>query len=408
MLLNSLDEVPWSTLDHAYGKADDVPGLIRALQSSETSSDALHELFGNIWHQGTVYQATSFAVPFLVELTVNESTPNRVGILNLLEAISHGTSYLDVHEPLFREMKVEAFGDPGTPKYENARSQELVWVEKSRTAVLSAFDHFVNLTKRTDDVAYAALAVLVRLNIRKQLVSTIIHKLRSSETRDLYRAGVLLLLGQMQITKVQIWITLSESAQFGARLERLAAGLVACRFESGELPGSLRDAVIDAMCICDVEWLFAKLPWDAVDCVDTDLLSQRPKSELDFAITTLFNRIERDDSVRESIHLLLGLLFPRANRGGMFTAKDQFTTDQLRLLFVLLDQFDNHRLHLNVSLMQYGLPESRRNLRCMITGVAYTKPDDLYPEIGFAENPLRPRRIGRLKTGDRIHSRYFD
>lgn len=62
-----LDDVPWHTLTHAYGSAEDVPELIRALyrDDQETVDEAIHELYGNIHHQGTVYPASAPAVPFL-------------------------------------------------------------------------------------------------------------------------------------------------------------------------------------------------------------------------------------------------------------------------------------------------------------------------------------------------------
>ncbi|MFI7874443.1 hypothetical protein [Streptomyces salinarius] len=55
-----LDAVPWQSLRHAYGPAEDVPELIRALyQDDETAAaEAMHELYGNIHHQGTVYPAS--------------------------------------------------------------------------------------------------------------------------------------------------------------------------------------------------------------------------------------------------------------------------------------------------------------------------------------------------------------
>jgi hypothetical protein len=63
--LERLDDVPWGSLTHAYGAADDVPGLLRELASgdAEAREAALHELHGNVWHQGTVYEATAHVVP---------------------------------------------------------------------------------------------------------------------------------------------------------------------------------------------------------------------------------------------------------------------------------------------------------------------------------------------------------
>jgi hypothetical protein len=69
-VLDGLAEIPWLDLAHAYGSAEDVPGLLRAIASgdAEAASNAVHELFGNIWHQGTVYAATEYAVPFLARM----------------------------------------------------------------------------------------------------------------------------------------------------------------------------------------------------------------------------------------------------------------------------------------------------------------------------------------------------
>ncbi len=55
-VLDGLTDIPWGDLSHAYGPAEDVPGLLRAIASGDAKAadDAVHELFGNIWHQGTV------------------------------------------------------------------------------------------------------------------------------------------------------------------------------------------------------------------------------------------------------------------------------------------------------------------------------------------------------------------
>ncbi|MCW3814678.1 hypothetical protein ONA91_09445 [Micromonospora sp. DR5-3] len=69
-MLNRLDEIDWTRLTHAYGTAEDVPDLLRALASDDEDEveEALSEIIGSIFHQGTVYSATVPAVPILVEL----------------------------------------------------------------------------------------------------------------------------------------------------------------------------------------------------------------------------------------------------------------------------------------------------------------------------------------------------
>lgn len=62
-----VDAHPWADLTHAYGSAADVPDCLRALagDDDEKAAEALSELYGSILHQGSVYEATAHAVPFL-------------------------------------------------------------------------------------------------------------------------------------------------------------------------------------------------------------------------------------------------------------------------------------------------------------------------------------------------------
>lgn len=94
--LVGLDDVGWADLSHAYGAASDVPDLLRDLASDdpERRKSSLWELYGNIWHQGTVYEATAHAVPFLVRIATTAGVPDRARILELLAAISSGSGYV--------------------------------------------------------------------------------------------------------------------------------------------------------------------------------------------------------------------------------------------------------------------------------------------------------------------------
>ncbi|HEX7307464.1 hypothetical protein [Lentzea sp.] len=89
---NGLDEVDWSRLTHAYGAADDVPDQLRDLLSpdAERRRKALWALNGNIYHQGTVYQATAHAVPFLLEVLAAPGCAERPELLDLLSGIVTG------------------------------------------------------------------------------------------------------------------------------------------------------------------------------------------------------------------------------------------------------------------------------------------------------------------------------
>jgi len=98
-VLEHLEEVPWHELHHAYGAADNVPSLIRKLTTgSDTDRQrAVDDLFGSLAHQGTVYEASAAAVPFLVEIGVDQRTHLRwrVWVLVLLSALASGNEFGD-------------------------------------------------------------------------------------------------------------------------------------------------------------------------------------------------------------------------------------------------------------------------------------------------------------------------
>src|SRR5579883_2158245 len=86
------EKIDWENLLHAYGPASDVPLQIGALASSDAveRERARNQLYSNIFHQGTRYNATPYAVPLLVELVNDPATPERHLILELLVYLACG------------------------------------------------------------------------------------------------------------------------------------------------------------------------------------------------------------------------------------------------------------------------------------------------------------------------------
>ena len=86
MTLEGLRTIAWSSLRHAYGPAGDTPNLIRGLASSDAGvrSEAYRSFDAAILHQGFVYEATGYTIPFLLELLGDPTTPEREEIVDLL------------------------------------------------------------------------------------------------------------------------------------------------------------------------------------------------------------------------------------------------------------------------------------------------------------------------------------
>ena len=116
-----MDGVPWQRLHHAYGTAEDVPDLLRALRSpdDDTRHRAHYRLRGNIYHQGTRWEASSHAVPFLVGLADDPSTPERGLVVRLLRLVGLG----DVRDEDLPFDPAEQFAEAG-----DATDRDAAWL----------------------------------------------------------------------------------------------------------------------------------------------------------------------------------------------------------------------------------------------------------------------------------------
>jgi hypothetical protein len=227
-LLEGLDEIDWSSLQHAYGSADDVPGLIRDLasDSAKRREKALWELHGNIWHQHTVYEATAPSVPFLAEVALRDSVPDetRDALILLLAEIAHGESYLDVHKDFLEEGGVEVD--------QAELDRQLGWVAAAHERVRQGADPFWRFLDPS--VAQARRLVTAYLASKfpedRDRLAPRLRKLREDESDAVARAALglaLVLLGDHQSNLAEELRSLPEEAFDHDALPELLRGLEA-------------------------------------------------------------------------------------------------------------------------------------------------------------------------------------
>src|SRR5260221_13970921 len=86
-MFEGLDDVNWRKLHHAYGSAENIPGLLRAFASAK-DEQAYEELYDDLLnminHQGDIYSATAATVPFLIQMLLNKNFSKRDWILHTL------------------------------------------------------------------------------------------------------------------------------------------------------------------------------------------------------------------------------------------------------------------------------------------------------------------------------------
>lgn len=102
--LAGLGRVAWDDLDHAYGRGkvgaalhEDVEGALRRLGdlNLDVVEEGLDALWSNICHQGTIYEATAHAVPFLAAFAADHGLPPRIrrAVIGLLGSITLASSF---------------------------------------------------------------------------------------------------------------------------------------------------------------------------------------------------------------------------------------------------------------------------------------------------------------------------
>jgi hypothetical protein len=125
--LDGLDAVPWATLEHAFGSAADVPGLLADVAADPSRwPEISDELLGDkVLHQGTCYSATAPALGFLAALYPALNPPDRAELLGtLLFAASQWTG--------------SVLGDADRAAAEHRPPEASPWTAEVRDAVLGA------------------------------------------------------------------------------------------------------------------------------------------------------------------------------------------------------------------------------------------------------------------------------
>ena len=189
-MLDHLDQIDWSGLSHAYGEASDVPDLLRDLASPDDAlrQKALYALYGNIWHQGTVYEATGQAVPFLIELLTIPSVTNKSGILHLLQCIAGGSSYRNVYMEL-RSYRSER----QTKEFQARRTRELDWVHDAHRAVVEGTPiYLILLSDAKAEVRTMAAYVLASCPERHAEIEPMLRLCSTDEKDPVAKVSLLL------------------------------------------------------------------------------------------------------------------------------------------------------------------------------------------------------------------------
>jgi hypothetical protein len=240
-MFERLDEIDWASLSHAYGSAADVPELLRALASddAETRRHALWELYGNIFHQGSRYEATRYAAPFVLELVASPETPARHELVELLTALAIGydSNWLPEGFPLgeYRSAVEETTGNDALV---------LAWEVGAYDAVREGVPMFRGLLADPDSelVKSAAFALAWFAEEREDSVVAVERRL-AEDVPPAAAATMSIALGLLDADPELVVPGLDDDAT----IVRTAAAIALARLRPHEMPPKVVDVLADAV-----------------------------------------------------------------------------------------------------------------------------------------------------------------
>jgi HEAT repeat protein len=269
-MLEQLDQVDWANLRHAYGAATDVPDLLRALASDrqQDREEALSGLYSNIWHQGTVYEATAYAVPFLIELLDAPEVGGKGGLLGLLQALATGNSYLAVHQDMD-----SYYNERRTPEFASRLERELPAVRAAHAAVVEGTPVYLRLLAHADpEIRFTVPDVLAVCEERADVIEPALRDRMTTEADVRVKAKLILCLSGLAQRACRLT---PQAAPMNADRHRLLAELMESRQEApstrlvaalalaglaGVRPSPTVEAVLHETLAVALE-TFDRLPW---------------------------------------------------------------------------------------------------------------------------------------------------
>lgn len=334
-MLLDLDSVPWNALTHAYGSANDVPELLRDLGSADEKhcNAAIYELYGNIWHQGTVYEASSYAVPFLIQILGDENNPCRDQILMLLSDLANGTSYHDVHQHL------ASYRPPDENLQEKIKT-ELTWVRNTINAVGEGLPVYLKLLDGNNEhLRQCTVALLGRIGSFHPKIPGILRQCLNSETNESTIAGLLIALGNAKGSSEEVVASGGTCLPFvdakHTPLVRIAAAISLASFQKEQASEKVVAALLEGMTANgELEELFSSIPWNEdLSCTCCSLLpdlGERARSILP-ALIGIMEKPEHSSGILSLLETTVQFAFAGHSPTNLATRKE-LNHEQIRLI----------------------------------------------------------------------------
>jgi hypothetical protein len=384
-MLDRLDDIPWSTLEHAYGDAGDIPNLLRALVSSDPDQRAWAQdmLDMGPFHQGSIYSCTPFVVRVLLQILQEKGAVDVPWILRYVSRVLDAAIFtLSLSEPRTQDPE-QAYA-----------AQILVEIRAQWPVLLSMLEH------PDVHVRLALLRLLVLLRADLPHLETVLAEKLDVETDEPMRAALVfcfsLVVDDAPLPQIQRMLeTATESP-----LVRIAAGfgLIAAMKEH------IADEALAAFCEVIVDQ-FAAL--DRFEDMYAEYLTPLGAP---LGKDRLLECLQQRWSVNQRSQIILALLsiyaqLPKARSGGRRVGSGYYLEAMVRVAYpdgklapetTIRDLNDLQRRILE-AFQQYDMPSIKWNVYALDSDCRLLLGFDFRSETDFLDFMSGERSAQRTK-----------
>ncbi len=183
-MLEKLNTINWNEIESAFGTGEEIPQLLMELASDkpDVTKNAFIELQELISHQGSIYEATSYTIPFLFELLSTSNNKEAQGLISEL-----------LVNPL--------------PSYERwSKINSLNWTQNAQptwTALTEGYNVLIEIlntgSQQAQINAVHILTFICVFHIDKAptILTSLIHILNRTNTDEMLKAIIIYDLGEL-------------------------------------------------------------------------------------------------------------------------------------------------------------------------------------------------------------------
>jgi len=253
--LRGVDDVAWGSMSHAFGTAEDVPGLLAGLAEPDPGKawDNFERLRETVRHQGGTTMPAAAAVPFLIRGAAEAGLHHRGALLGLA-ADAGRRNYFGQDDRA--QLLVVGGGGADHQVYDVSGSPVVAAIHAARAALAANVPALLELLGDGDpDVrAHAAYAVSA-LPIPQPEVEAALARRLAAEAEPGVRAALILARATLgPVDAEPLWSDPGNPADV-----RFAAAVVWL----GSTPAPPPDALLDLLATPETEEWLARVPWCA-------------------------------------------------------------------------------------------------------------------------------------------------